>query len=153
MTLNQIDGGRWEDCFRGLVLDKKKCCDQKTSGGRKQCKADGNQGMCGVDGKEHRAVGDQTDTVGRGHSEICKQGKVVCKSHLPSWFVRPCRRCQRLRHKMRRLPKKIYRFGKADWEKIRAAASDISGKVSMLYKAGEDVDTQWNMFKDAPTDT
>ena len=99
MTLNQIDGGRWEDCFRGLVLDKKKCCDQKTSGGRKQCKADGNQGMCGVDGKEHRAVGDQTDTVGRGHSEICKQGKVVCKSHLPSWFVRPCCRCQRLLHK------------------------------------------------------
>lgn len=64
---------------------------------------------------------------------------------VSDFYIRP--------YQMRRLPKKIYRFGKADWEKIRAAASDISGKVSMLYKAGEDVDTQWNMFKDAPTDT
>ena len=45
MTQNQIDGGRWEDRSRGLVPGKKKCGDQKISGGRKECEADGNQRM------------------------------------------------------------------------------------------------------------
>ena len=51
---------------------KKKCDDQKISGGRKECEADGNQRMSRVDGKEYRAVGDQTDTMDLGRSEICK---------------------------------------------------------------------------------
>ena len=58
---------------------KDKCYDQKISGGRKECEADGNRRMSGVDGKEHRAVGDQTDTMDLGRSEICKQGEVVSK--------------------------------------------------------------------------
>ena len=78
MTQNQIDGGRWEGCSRGLVPGKKKCGDQTISGGREECEADGNQRMSGVDGKEHRAVGDQTDTMDQDRSEIGKQG-VVCK--------------------------------------------------------------------------
>ena len=79
MTWNQIDGGRWEDCFRGLVSGKTKCGDQKISGDRKECEADWNQRMSGVDGKKHRAVGHQTDTMDLGRSEMCKQGEVVCK--------------------------------------------------------------------------
>ena len=79
MTQNQIDGGRWEDCPRGLVPGKRKCGDQKISGGRKESEADGNQRMSGVDGKEYRAVGDQTDTMDLGRSEICKQENVFCK--------------------------------------------------------------------------
>ena len=58
---------------------KKTCGDQKISGGRKEFEAVGNQRMSGVDWKEHRAVGDQTDTVDLGRSEICKQGEVFCK--------------------------------------------------------------------------
>ena len=58
MTQNQIDGGRWEDFSRGLVPDKKMCGDQKISGGRKECEADSESGMSGVNRKEHRAVGD-----------------------------------------------------------------------------------------------
>ena len=58
---------------------KKKCGDQKISGGRKECEADGNQRMSGVDGKEHRAVGDQTYMMDQFNSEMCKQGEVVCK--------------------------------------------------------------------------
>ena len=35
-----MDGGRWEDCSRGLVPGgKKKCGDQKISGIRKECEA------------------------------------------------------------------------------------------------------------------
>ena len=57
----------------------KMCGDQKISGGRKEYEADGNQRMSGVDGKEHRTVGDQKDTMDLGRSEMCKQGEVVCK--------------------------------------------------------------------------
>ena len=57
----------------------KKCGDQKISVGRRESEADGNQRISGVDGKEHRAVGDQTDTMDLGRSEICKQAEVVCK--------------------------------------------------------------------------
>ena len=54
MMQNQIDGGRWEDCSRGLVPGKKKKkCGDQISGGKKECEADGNQRMSGVDGKEH----------------------------------------------------------------------------------------------------
>ena len=60
----------------------KTCGDQKISGGRRECEAGENQRMSGVDGKEHRAVGDQTDTMAQGRSEICKQGEVVCKQSL-----------------------------------------------------------------------
>ena len=38
--------------------------------------------MSGVDVKEHRAVGDQTDTMDLGRSEICKQGEVFCQESL-----------------------------------------------------------------------
>ena len=55
MTWNKIDGGRWEDFSRGLVPGKRKCGDQKISGGRKECESDGTQRMSGVDGKERRA--------------------------------------------------------------------------------------------------
>ena len=79
MTWNQSDGGRWGDCSRGLVPGTRKCGDQKISGGRTECEADGNRRKSGVDGKEHRAVFDQTDTMAPGRSEICKQGEVVGK--------------------------------------------------------------------------
>ena len=79
MTQNQIDGERWEDCSRGLLPGKRKCGDQKISGGGKECEAVGNQRMSRVDGEEYRAVGDQTDTMDLGRSEICKQENVFCK--------------------------------------------------------------------------
>ena len=57
----------------------RKCGDQMISGRGRECEADGNQRMSGVDGKEHRRVGYQTDTIYLGRSAICKQGKVNCK--------------------------------------------------------------------------
>ena len=46
---------------------KKRCGDQIS--GDMNCEADGNQRMSGVDGKEHRRVGDQTDTMDLDRSE------------------------------------------------------------------------------------
>ena len=55
---------------------KKKCGDQKISGGRKECEADGNQRMRRVGGKEHDICRSSMDL---GRSEMCKYGEVVCK--------------------------------------------------------------------------
>ena len=77
MTWNPIYGERWGHCSRGLVpAGKKKCGDQKIATGREECDADGNQRMTGVDGKEHAVVGDQTDTIDLGLSEMCKRSSL-----------------------------------------------------------------------------
>lgn len=41
----------------------------------------------------------------------------------------------------------MYHFGKADWEKVRVSASEISEKIIALHRAGEDVSRLWDCFK------
>ena len=44
-------------------------------------------------------------------------------------------------------PRKCYKFWKADWEGLKAAASNISTRVSSLFDDGADVNTLWTTFK------
>ena len=43
--------------------------------------------------------------------------------------------------------KKLFRFGKADWDSLRMAASAVSEKVVMQGKANGDVEGMWIAFK------
>ena len=67
------------------MLATRKCGDtRRFQAVGHNCEADGNQRMSGVDGKERRAVGDQSDTMDQGRSEICEQGEVVFNQYLLS---------------------------------------------------------------------